>query len=81
MKEYKKIYNVNNFYILIDKDIKKIKEINKNYNFKIIKDKNNNNYYYLEKYYNNKLYNKLYNTIDTLYYYIKGIKETLIDEM
>ena len=78
--EYKKIYNINDFYNLIDLCIKNIKKMNDKYDIKIIKDKKQDNYYFLEKYYNNELKNKIYNTIDCLYMYLKGIKETLQDE-
>lgn len=77
--EYKKIYYIKDYYILIDACIKNIKKINNSYDIKIIKDKNSKNYYFLEKYHNNELKNKIYNTIDCLYMYLKGVKETLQD--
>ena len=74
----KKIY-LKDMYNLIDKCIINIKKIDNKYNFIVIKDKKNVGFYYLEKYYNNEMKNKIYNSLDNIYYYIKGIKETLQD--
>lgn len=71
--------SINDFYNLIDKCIINIKKIDNKYKFLVIKDKKNVGFYYLEKYYNNEMKNKIYNTIDNLYMYLKGIKETLQD--
>lgn len=78
--EYKKIYYVEDYYILIDLCIKNIKKLNNRYEFKVIKDTKKENYFYLEKYYNNEMKSKIYESIDCLYMYLKGIKETLQDE-
>ena len=75
----KKIY-IKDMYNLIDKCIINIKKIDNKYNFIVIKDKKNVGFYYLEKYYDNEMKNKIYNTLDNIFYYIKGIKETLQDK-
>lgn len=74
----KKIY-IKDMYNLIDKCIINIKKIDNKYNFIVIKDKKNVGFYYLEKYYSNEMKNKIYNSLDNIYFYIKGIKETLQD--
>ena len=74
----KKIY-IKDMYNLIDKCIINIKKIDNKYNFIVIKDKKNVGFYYLEKYYSNEMKNKIYNSLDNMYFYIKGIKETLQD--
>ena len=75
----KKIY-IKDMYNLIDKCIINIKKIDNKYNFIVIKDKKNVGFYYLEKYYDDEMKNKIYNSLDNIYFYIKGIKETLQDK-
>lgn len=79
-KEYIKRYDL---YFFVDSSnyfIEKIININNDYDFRLIQDKKNKNYYYLEKYYKKQLKNKIYNTIDCIFMYLKAIKETLQDE-
>lgn len=80
MKNYRKMYDLESTFYLINSTIEKIKKINSDYDFKIIQDEEKENYIFLEKYYKKEIKNKIYNTVDTIYLYLKGIKETLQDE-
>lgn len=79
MKNYKKMYDLKSTFYLINSTIEKIKKINSDYDFKIIQDEEKENYIFLEKYYKKEMKNKIYNSIDTIHLYLKGIKETLQD--
>ena len=73
MKEHTKIYSneliLDGIYGVIDSFNNKNKGINKA-NVQI--EKNNNDLYVLKLYVNNKLILNVCNTIDCLYYYVKG---------
>ena len=79
MKEYKKIYSVYLFKKHIFEIIEDINKIDKKYTFKIIEDKYNKNFIFIEKYINDVLYSKKYNSVDCIYEYLQGIKGTLLD--
>lgn len=84
MKEYTKIYDIQEFKKRIEKDIEIIKKIDSNYYITIddANEEENENYIYLHINYISVLgieHTQLkYNTIDVISDYIKGIKDTLL---
>ena len=79
MKEYNKIYSVDLFLKDINNILEKIKKMDNNYTFEIEQDTDNDNYFKITIYYKKYVSRCFYNTIDTIYEYLKGILYTLYD--
>lgn len=78
MNNYNKYYDINCLYDLCIEYIEKIKKLTNN-KIELKLEKADKNYYFIEKYINKKLKTKKYDSIDTLFYYIKSIYELIQD--
>lgn len=78
MEKIEKALFIDAYYERTIEELNKISFIDKRYTFSIGEDKEKG-YYILRKAVDGEVKNVICDTIDVLYYYAKGIKETLID--
>lgn len=81
MEKIEKTIFVDNYYERTMSELNKITSINKHYAFSIGETYEQKGYYVLRKSIDGEVKNVVCDTIDTLYYYVKGIKETLLNNL